>query len=136
MCGVNWNCNGDRMRSPRFIRGVKRRTRHAPGSMNKTEQAYAALLQIRFLAGEILGWRFEAYKLRLADATFFSPDFMVQLPSGEIQLHEVKASDRRGKRLIEDDAAVKIKVAAEQFPEFQFCIATKVVSGWEYDWLR
>lgn len=122
------------MRANRFMR-CKARTRHVPGKMNKTETAYAELLEGRKLMGEILGWRFEAYKLRLADNTFFTADFVVQLPSGEIQLHEVKASTKAGKTLIEDDAAVKIKVAAEQFPEFRFCLAVKTGSGWEHKWL-
>lgn len=126
------------MRANRFMRGVKVRRRPEKGSMNLTEQAYAELLEGRKLAGEILGWRFEAYKLRLADNTYFTADFMVQLPSGEIQLHEVKARTRAGKRLIEDDAAVKIKVAAEQYPEFQFVLVTysKKTKSWDYEWMR
>lgn len=57
----------------RFTRHVKPRARHVPGEMNKTETAYAELLEGRKLAGEILGWRFEAYKLRQADRAFRSP---------------------------------------------------------------
>lgn len=123
------------MRSNQFIRGVKPRPKHVPGKMNKTEKAYAELLEGRKLAGEILGWRFEAYKLRLADKTFFTVDFMLQLPSGEIQLHEVKASYANCKPIIEDDAAVKIKVAALEYNEFQFCLVVKTKSGWDYNWL-
>jgi hypothetical protein len=126
------------MRANQFIRGRKPRQRHVKGSMNLTEKAYAELLEGRKLAGEILGWRFEAYKLRLADNTYFTADFMVQLPNGEIQLHEVKVRMKSGKRLIEDDAAVKIKVAADQYPEFQFALVTltKKTGAWDYEWLR
>jgi hypothetical protein len=105
--------------------------------MNKTEQAYANLLETRKLAGEILGWRFEAYKLRLADNTYYTPDFQLQLPNGEIQLHETKACRADGSILAEDDAMVKIKVAAELYPEFQFCLVGKERSGkWREIWLR
>ncbi len=125
------------MRANRFIRGRARpRQRHTPGKMNKTEQRYAELLEGRRLAGEIVGWRFEAYKLRLADNTFFTVDFVVQLPSGEIQLHELKASTRGGKTLIEDDAMVKIKVAASLYPEFRFCLVVDMKSGnYKYQWM-
>ncbi len=39
----------------------------------------------------------------------YTPDFVVMLASGEIELHEVKGYWR-------DDARAKTRVAAEQFP--------------------
>lgn len=124
--------------SGRFSRAKSRGPRHQPGQMNKTESAYSERLESLRLAGEITGWRFEAYKLRLADNTWFTPDFMVQLGSGEIELHEVKACKRGGQILIEDDAAVKLKVAAEQYTEFQFILAGRLAggAGWKVDRLR
>jgi hypothetical protein len=62
--------------------------------------------------GEIQAYRFEPIKLRLADRTFYTPDFMV-IRDDQIEFHEVKG-------FWEDDARVKIKVAAEMFPEFLF----------------
>ena len=124
------------MRPNQFMRRKGVRQRKPKGGMNKTEQAYADLLEGRKLAGEILGWRYEPYKLRLADNTYYTPDFMLQLPSGEIQLHETKACKADGTLLAEDDAMVKIKVAAELYPEFQFCLVGKHRSVWKYDWLR
>lgn len=85
------------------------------GVMNKTEEAYARLLRDRQLAGEIAWYEFEGVKLRLADSTFYSPDFAVMLASGELQMHEVKG-------FWTDDAKVKIKVAANKFP-FHFIAA-------------
>lgn len=82
-----------------------------PG-MNKTEAAYAERLEMLRRAGEVAWWSFEAVKLRLADNTFYTPDFAVMLTGGLIEIHEVKGH-------WEDDARVKIKVAAEQFP-FRF----------------
>jgi hypothetical protein len=87
--------------------------------MNKTEAAYAKDLELRRLAREIVLWRFEPFKLRLAGKTFYTPDFEVMLPNGQIEFHEVKGGFWR------DDARVKIKVAAETFPEFRFLAVTK-----------
>lgn len=82
------------------------------GTLNKTEQAYEAVLALRKRAGEIAWYKFEGLKLRLADNTFYTPDFAVMLSSGEIECHEVKG-------FWTDDARVKIKVAADLYP-FRF----------------
>lgn len=79
------------------------------GERNKTEAAYEKLLELRKQAGEIIWYAFEATKLRLADNTFYSPDFSVLLKNGELEMHEVKG-------WMTDDAAVKIKVAAALHP--------------------
>ena len=89
------------------------RKRQSPGTMNKTEAAYAQRLALLQRAGEIRSFRFEPIKFRLADRTFYTPDFMVVM-GDEIQFHEIKGY------LPEDDANVKIKVVAEMYPEFQF----------------
>lgn len=94
---------------------MNRWTKHArgrrrePGTMNKTEAAYAAQLELRKVAGEILWYGFEAMKFRLAASTFYTPDFIIMLADGTLEAHEVKGH-------WEDDARVKIKVAAELFP--------------------
>ncbi len=90
-----------------------RRTHHS-GQMNKAESRYAQELEIRKRKGEVLWYAFEAIKLRLADRTFYTPDFAVVFCDGEcLEFHEVKGH-------WEDDARVKIKVAAQQFPHFRF----------------
>jgi hypothetical protein len=84
-----------------------------PGEMNQTEQAYNDLLAFRQQAGEILWFKFEPFKLRLADhKTTYSPDFAVMGVDQVMECHEVKS-------FWTDDARVKIKVAAAQFP-FRF----------------
>ncbi len=98
-----------------------------PGSMNKTEAAYERDLKDAIALGDVAWYRFEGLKLRLADNTFYTPDFSVMLSNGELECHEVKG-------YWQDDARVKIKVAAEQYP-FRF-IAVKPLSkkaggGWE-----
>lgn len=82
------------------------------GAMNKTEKAYADHLELLRQAGEVLWVRFEGIKLRLADSTFYTPDFAVLAADGVMELHEVKGH-------WQDDARVKIKVAADQYP-FRF----------------
>lgn len=48
-------------------------------------------------------------KLRLADNAFNSPDFAVMLREGSLEMHEVKGH-------WQDEARVKIKVAADLYP--------------------
>lgn len=82
------------------------------GAMNKAEAAYAADLELLRQSGDVAWWKFEGLKLRLADNTFYTPDFAVMLSNGEMQCHEIKG-------FWTDDARVKIKVAAELYP-FRF----------------
>ena len=93
------------------------------GTMNKTEQAYADRLECLRRAGEVLWFKFEPVKWRLADATFYQPDFMLLTKDGFLELHEVKG-------FWEDDARVKIKVAASLYP-FRFIAVTKAGDGWK-----
>jgi len=87
------------------------------GKMNQTEAAYAERLRALQHAGEILWHRFEGIKLRLADNTFYTPDFAVLAADGVMELHEVKG-------FWQDDARAKIKIAADQYP-FRF-VAVRV----------
>lgn len=97
------------------------------GTMNKTEAAYAKHLEAEQYAGEVLWWKFEGVKLRLADNTFYTCDFVVLPRHGLIEMHEVKG-------FWQDDARVKIKVAASLYP-FRFfavkALAKKNGGGWE-----
>ena len=90
-------------------RGLQALGRLKTGAMNKTEQAYAATLEQRRHAGEVAWFKFEGIKLRLADNTFYSPDFAVMRADGQLEMHEVK-----GYWL--DDARAKIKIAADLYP--------------------
>lgn len=85
--------------------------------MNKWEMEYATILENRKRVKDIIDWRFEPLKLRLADATFYTPDFLVVVADG-FEFHEVKGFWR-------DDALVKFKVAAELFPFFRFLAMRK-----------
>ena len=105
-----------------------KRPRHVPGKMNKTEAAYAARLDVLKAAGEI-DYLFESVKFRLADNTHYTPDFFV-VCEDHFEVHEVKGFWR-------DDARVKWKVAAEQYPWFRF-VAARVLpkkqgGGWKIE---
>ena len=102
----------------RTARGVRRQ----PGEMNRTEKAYAAHLELLRRAGDVLWFEFDAVKLRLADKTFYTPDFLVMRADDTLEVHEVKG-------FWEDDARVKIKVAASLFP-FKFLAIKKDKAGW------
>lgn len=99
------------------------------GQMNKTEAAYAAHLEVQKSLGDILWYKFEGVKVRLADNTFYTPDFAVMTHDGSLEMREVKGH-------WQDDARVKIKVAADQYP-FRF-IAVKPLpkkdgGGWSVE---
>lgn len=108
------------------VRGRGRMVRHEVGRMNKLETAYAGLLAAEQAAGRVVRFQFEALKLRLADSTFYSPDFLVLLVDGSIELHEVKGH-------WEDDARVKWKAVAEQFFEFYFVAVTRTGGVWQFE---
>ncbi len=66
-------------------------TRRQPGTMTRLERKYAEHLQSQLVAGKIADFKYEPFKLRLADRTYFSPDFVVMLPDGTLDVIEVKA---------------------------------------------
>lgn len=100
-----------------------------PGQMNRGEAAYAAHLEREKAAGRVLWWRFEALKLRLADNTFYTPDFAVLGVDLVMECHEVKG-------FWMDDARAKVKIAADLYP-FRFmamkALSKKAGGGWEVE---
>ncbi len=116
-------------RSRNDLRKLQALGRLKAGTMNKTEAAYAQYLECRKAVGEVAWYRFEGLKLRLADNTFYTPDFAVMLTDGALECHEVKG-------FWQDDARVKIKVAADQYPLKFIAIkarAKKDGGGWEVE---
>ncbi|AHN27864.1 hypothetical protein SALWKB2_0482 [Snodgrassella alvi wkB2] len=80
------------------------------GQKNKTEQAYELeVLKPAMQDGSVSWYRFEGVKLRLADNTFYTPYYCVMRSDGTMEMHEVKG-------FWQDDARVKIKVAADMYP--------------------
>lgn len=104
----------------RVARPTMNLRRHTPGVMNSTEAEYAELLRLRVLAGEVVRWTFESLTLKLAPECRWTADFFVQLADGTCELIDVKGGPAK------DDAVVKIKVAADTWPEFAFYMEHKL----------
>lgn len=104
-----------------------------PGEMNATESAYAAFLEAEQQAGRIEKFWFESMKVKIAAGKcWYTPDFMVLRPNGEIELHEVKGT----LAVFQDDARVKVKVAASQYPFRMFVVFPKAKRqgcGWNIE---
>lgn len=94
--------------------------------MNGWERQYAAYLDGEILAGRVLWYLFDSLKLRLAPKTFYDTDFLVMVADLGLEIHEVKGH-------WEDDARVKIKVAADKFYPFKFKAITKERGEWKVE---
>lgn len=96
---------------------------HVRHGMNKLEERYAFELEMRKRRGEIAGWWYEALTLKLGYDCRYTPDFLVLMADGEVQLHEVKGPHRR------EDAMVKIRVCATMYPFKLFMNGEEVTGG-------
>lgn len=107
------------------IKAKGKMKRHVSGKMNKTEARYYTD-HLECLYPVIL---FESVKLRLADNTYYTPDFMTIDYKGAITFHEVKGG------WFMDDARVKWKVCAEQYPWFnwKWCTYKSTKIGWKVE---
>lgn len=110
------------------VKHLRHPQRRPAGDMNKTEGRYAQQLDARKAAGEVVWWGFEQVKLRLARNTHLTIDFVVVLASGAIEAIDVKG--RKGDRYwAEEDAKVKLKVAAPMFPWMRFAVVWPAKGG-------
>lgn len=90
------------------------RLKRVPGEMNKLEEAWSKHLEEQRKAGQIVRWEFEPLTIRLGrPACSYKPDFMVITDAGFVEFHETKG-------YMEEAANIRIKVAAEKWPEFVF----------------
>jgi hypothetical protein len=122
---VRITVSGDRTRSPKSDVGASPASPapdSAPRFRSEAERIYADCLTSRQRAGEIRSWRYEAIKLQLGDRVTYKPDFLVDMWDGSMELHEVKG------RHTWEQARVKLRTAANQFPGFRFYMV-KVVAG-------
>lgn len=103
--------------------GKGRFKRKKAGTMNGLERDYSMRLQALKREGAIEAYWYESFKIRLADKTWFTPDFLVLTADGFLEFHETKG-------FMLDDANVKLKVAAENWP-FKFLLIKKIKGTWE-----
>lgn len=112
--------------------------RRKPGERNKLEAAYEQHLEMLKRTGQIDGYRFEGIKIKLADNTFYTPDFIVFAGDGVVELHDTKGTTKKkradGSNIsapwIEEDAKLKLKLVAELYP-FRVLAVFKTTEGWE-----
>ena len=108
---------------------AKGRPRPKAGAMNKTESEYLAYLQYRQSQGGLLFVsHHEGMKLKLADGTHYTADFVVMTNSLELEIHDVKGTTKVKKieagvevgkterPYLEGDARTKLKFVAETWP--------------------
>ncbi len=103
-----------------------------PGQMNKTEALYDIHLDALKHHGEILWYRFEGIKLKLAANCHLTIDFAVMMADGALELHDVKGSPH----VFTDDAKVKMKLASELYPfaiKVAFPLPRKDGGGWRVE---
>ena len=108
------------MPKPRFVPPVKPQGR----DMNKTEARYAREVLDPLLSQyAILGWEWESIKFRMADRTWYTPDFLVIFPT-HMQIVEIKGFMR-------DDAVIKYKCCREMFPWFEWKMLRLIKGNWD-----
>lgn len=96
------------------------RQRHSP-SMNNTEARALAWLQKRYPDFSIQDHN---VTFTLANGVRYTPDLVGILPIGGIRCWEVKGPK------VWDDAIVKVKVIARQWPQINFSLLYEGDNGW------
>ena len=91
---------------------------------SRWESEYTNYLTIRKLSGEISDFIYSPFKIILGDRLTYLPDFLVILPNGTHQIHEVKGFQR-------EDSVVKFKAAAAKYPFWEFMMVSKVGGNWQ-----
>jgi hypothetical protein len=108
----------ENVKKPEGVPLIRLLAQDRPDDMNKLERAFYGHL-IRTTNYVILC---QSVKLRMADKTWYSPDFFCLCEDGIARVFETKGFMR-------DDAAVKLKTTAEMYPYFRFYLVTKKKGG-------
>jgi len=87
-----------------------RATRFDLDNMNRTEERYSRILDVRIMAGEVHKYFYASAKLRIGDGAWYTPDFLVILSDGTVEYHEIKGG------YIREAAMVRYKVAKGKYP--------------------
>jgi len=91
--------------------------------MNGLEFEWSACLN---LIPDVRRWVFEGTRLRLAKGVYYTPDFTVFMSDGLIEMHECKGHMREAAR-------VRLRTAAEVYPEFLFKLIRRPKRSWEIE---
>ncbi len=88
--------------------------------MNKLERSFARALGEGILKPPYHRWAREPIKVRLAGHTFYTPDFGVWFPYGPDPFTLIET-----KGWLREDAAIKLKVAADLYPEWRWLLVRR-----------
>jgi hypothetical protein len=100
--------------------------RQSRKGMNKTERRFEIeRLQVWRSMGQILEYDYEAVTLKIANGCRYTPDYWVITNDGRTQFYEIKA-----RKMIWDDAIVKLKVAAAIYDTYEFWLCAWDRNGW------
>lgn len=97
---------------------------HVRGEMNKTEASFADRLEVHRMAGGVVSWSFEEHVMQLGPRATYRPDFRIVMHVGGEE--RIEFVDVKGAGPISDTSVVKIKWAAQKYPEFKFVIEQKL----------
>ena len=109
---------------------AKPRLRQDRTGLNKTEAAFLAHLHSLY-SGKGVHITAQGMTLKLANGVRYTPDFIVALSPVVQDIAQVLAFETKG--FLRDDAGVKIKVAAQQWPWIAFHLVTKRKGGWDVE---
>lgn len=121
------------------MRRIGRGIRKVAGQMNKLEAKYADYLEMQRRLGFVEWFAYEPMKFKLADKTYYTPDFAVMRPDGTIELHDTKGTTSKkresGERVkapfAEEHSKIKIKAIADKFP-FRVFMVWELSGVWQY----
>lgn len=80
------------------------------GVLNKTEQAFAELLDRWKVEGKVLWWKAHPFNIPLAKNTFYRADFLALMADGMLTIFETKGT------YTSEKGQAKIKLAAAALP--------------------
>lgn len=90
---------------------------------SKLEADYAKRLEVERAAGLLVSWHYEPTPFQIGGGCGYTVDFKIERPDGSIEMHEVKGYWREA-------AKVRLKIAAERFPEFRWFIVVRKRGTW------
>lgn len=122
-----FNTDSQQAQAMEMNRRLQLRPSTDEGKLNQNEKLY-----LEFLRGSQPQWYgIQAITLKLGHDTRFTPDFWA-LDDNGLRAIDVKATWSNGKVHIEDDAMVKLKIAARLFPFIHFLIAWREGTIWQH----
>lgn len=93
------------------------------GQLNKTEQAFAELLDQWKRDGRVQWWKAHPFSIKLAKNTHYRLDFLALMSDGLVTMFEVKGT------YTSEKGQAKIKLAAEALPIFRMVKAERQKGG-------